>query len=61
MARHVEIAAFFPTHLLDSERGILISGLRRNPLPDLVRGAAEEVPVQEKRDHDKTRPSTEPI
>jgi hypothetical protein len=45
MARNVEIAAFFLLYLLDSDRGILISGLRRNPLPDLVRGAAEEVPV----------------
>ncbi len=53
---------FFLLYLLDSERGILISGLRRNPLPDLVRGAAaEEVPVQEKRGRDKTRPSTDPI
>ncbi len=52
---------FFILYLLDSERGILISGLRRNPLPDLVRGAVEEVPVQDKRDHDKTRPFTDPI
>jgi len=41
MARHVEIAAFF-IYLLDSERGILISGLRHIPLPDLVRGTDED-------------------
>ncbi len=56
-----ELPRFFLIYLLDSERGILISGLRRNPLPDLVRGAAEEVPIQEKRGRDKTRPFTDPV
>ncbi len=56
-----KLPRFFLIYLLDSERGILISGLRRNPLPDRVRGAAEEIPVQDKRDCDKTRPFTDPI